>query len=79
MGPDVPTRGGCEWPGPYDRRMAEPILVTVELRFQTDQDPGPLADRVQESVRMIVGRDQLEDFRWRVIPLAPGGRAAPGA
>jgi hypothetical protein len=49
----------------------EPVLVTIELRFKTDEEPGQLADRVRESVAMIVGRDNLEDFRVRELPLSP--------
>jgi hypothetical protein len=49
----------------------EPVLVTVELRFTTDDDPQQLAERVRESVGLIVGRDRLEDFRVRVLPLTP--------
>lgn len=51
--------------------MSEPVLVTVELRFRTEDDPQQLADRVRESVAMIVGREHLEDFRLRVLPLTP--------
>jgi hypothetical protein len=51
--------------------MSAPILVTIELRFTTSDDaPEQLAERVRESVRMIVGRDALEEFRWRVLPLS---------
>ena len=49
----------------------EPVLVTVELRFTTDEDPQQLAERVRESVGLIVGRDHLEDFRVRELPLTP--------
>jgi hypothetical protein len=49
--------------------MSEPVLVTVELRFKTSEDPEGLGERVRESVRMVVGRDALEDFRVRVLPL----------
>jgi hypothetical protein len=49
----------------------EPVLVTIEVRFKADEDPQQLADRVRESISMIVGRDRLEDFRVRVLPLAP--------
>ena len=48
--------------------MAE-TLVTVEIRFVTDEDPGPLADRVRESVAIIVGKDALEEFRVKSVPL----------
>ena len=45
-------------------------LVQVELRFITTDDPDQLAERIREAVRMIVGRDALEDFRVRTLPLA---------
>jgi hypothetical protein len=45
--------------------------VTVEIRFRTDDDTQQLSDRVRESVAMIVGRDNLEDFRVRELPLSP--------
>ena len=51
--------------------MGERVLVTVELRFATDDDPQQLADRVRESVATIVGRERLEDYRVRVLPLTP--------
>ena len=51
--------------------MAEKVLVTLEIRFATEDDPGQLGERVRESVSMIVGREALEDFRVRVLPLAP--------
>lgn len=50
--------------------MPEPFLVTVELRFRTTEEPDQLAERIRESVRLIVGRDALEDFRVQVLPLA---------
>jgi hypothetical protein len=46
-------------------------LVTIELRFVTGEDPEQLADRIKESISMIVGREHLEDFRVRLMPLAP--------
>ena len=51
--------------------MGDPVLVTIELRFRTEDDPAQLGDRVRESVAMVVGRDNLEDFRLRVLRLAP--------
>lgn len=51
--------------------MAEPVLVTIELRFRTEDDARQLGDRIRESVAMIVGRDRLEDYRLRVLPLSP--------
>lgn len=49
----------------------EPVLVTIELRFQTSEDPEQIGDRVRESVALIVGRDALEDYRVRILPLSP--------
>ncbi len=54
--------------------MAEPVLVTIELRFRTEEDPQQLGDRIRESVALIVGRDRLEDYRVRVMPLTPPKR-----
>lgn len=51
--------------------MGERVLVTVELRFTTEEDPGQLGERVRESVSTIVGRERLEEFRVRVLPLTP--------
>lgn len=51
--------------------MGERVLVTVELRFTTEDDPQQLADRVRESVASVVGRERLEDYRVRVLPLTP--------
>jgi hypothetical protein len=49
-------------------------LVRIELAFVSEEDPDSVADRVQESVRMIVGRDALEEFRVRTMPLDPKKR-----
>jgi hypothetical protein len=51
--------------------MAERVLVSIELRFTTEEDPAQLGDRVREAVSMVVGREALEDFRLRVLPLTP--------
>jgi hypothetical protein len=51
--------------------MGEKVLVTVELRFTTEDDPKQLGDRLRESVSLVVGRERLEDFRLRVLPLTP--------
>ena len=47
----------------------EPVLVTIELRFKTTEDPQLLGERIRESVSLIVGRDRLEDYRLRALPL----------
>lgn len=57
--------------------MAGETLVTVELRFVTGEDPAQLADRVRESVAAIVGKDALEEFRVKTIPLG-GPRGEKG-
>ena len=54
--------------------MAEKQLVTIELRFTSEDDPKELGDRVRESVALIVGRDALEEFRVRAMPLTPPKR-----
>ena len=51
--------------------MAEKVLVTIELRFTTEDEPEQLGERVREAASLIVGKDALEDFRLRVLPLAP--------
>ena len=50
--------------------MPQPVLVTIEMRFLTSKDPRTIADRVRESAAMIVGREALEEFRVRTMPLA---------
>jgi len=35
----------------------EQVLVRIELTFKTDADPRDLGDRIEESVRLIVGRE----------------------
>lgn len=57
--------------------MAEKVLVTVEIRFITEEDPQQLGERVRESASMIVGREHLEEFRVRVLPLAPPKNPRP--
>ena len=51
--------------------MSEPELVRVELAFRsnTDVDTEAMADRIREAVAMIVGREALEEFRVRTLPL----------
>ncbi len=55
----------------------EPVLVTIELRFKTSEDAQQLGDRIRESVTMIVGREALEDYRLRVLPLTPPKKPRP--
>ena len=54
--------------------MADKQLVTIEVRFVTEDDPDQLGDRVRESVAMIVGKDAVEEYRVRAMPLAPPKR-----
>lgn len=74
------VRNGAEGRSVRGRRLTvadDPILVTIEIRFRTSGDPAPLAARVRESVSLIVGRDELEEFRTRVLPLAAPPRRGP--
>jgi hypothetical protein len=49
-------------------------LVRVELSFVSEDDPGPVGERIRESISLIVGRDRLEEFRVRTMPLDPPAR-----
>jgi hypothetical protein len=51
--------------------MSDKVLVTIELRFTTDDDPEALGERIREATSSIVGRQALEDFRVRALPLTP--------
>ncbi|MBA3691301.1 MAG: hypothetical protein H0W82_07815 [Actinobacteria bacterium] len=44
-------------------------LVSVELRIRTSEDPAQLGDRLREAAAMIAGREAVEEFRVRAIPL----------
>jgi hypothetical protein len=57
--------------------MAEKVLVTIEMRFTTEEEPEQLGERVREAASLIVGRDALEDFRLRILPLAPPKKPRP--
>jgi hypothetical protein len=48
----------------------EPVLVRIELTFKTGEDARALGERIEESVRLIVGREALEEFRVRTLPLS---------
>ena len=48
--------------------MAE-RLVTVELRIRTSEDPEQLGDRIREAAALIAGREAVEEFRVRSMPL----------
>jgi hypothetical protein len=49
--------------------MAAKRLITLEIRFVSEEDPEQLADRIRESVSTIVGKHALEEFRVRTMPL----------
>jgi len=49
--------------------MTDRQLVRVELTFVTGSDADQLGDRIEEAVRQIVGREALEEFRVRTLPL----------
>jgi hypothetical protein len=51
--------------------MADQQLVEVQVRFVTAEDAGPLTERIRESLALIVGREAVEEFRVRTMPLAP--------
>jgi hypothetical protein len=54
---------------------ARKTLVTVEVRFVTTEEPEQLADRMRESVAAIVGKQALEEFRVKTMPLeGPKGK-----
>jgi hypothetical protein len=57
---------------------SEPVLARVELTFRTEDDPQALADRVREAVALIVGREALEEFRVRVLPLTRKPKGSDG-
>jgi predicted component of type VI protein secretion system len=50
----------------------DPVLVRVELTFRStdDQSDEAVGDRIREAVAMIVGREKLEEFRVRSLPLS---------
>ena len=56
----------------------EQVLVRIELTFKTEADARALGDRIEESVRLIVGREALEEFRVRTLPLVAEEGPAPG-
>jgi hypothetical protein len=69
---DARHDGSVNHPVDIIRGMSRPpVLVSVELRFKSAEDPEQLAERIRESVRLIVGNDALEDFRVRSLPLTP--------
>jgi hypothetical protein len=56
--------------------MPDPVLVTVEMRIRTTEDPKQLGERIRESAALIVGRDALEEFRVRELPLVERKRGS---
>ena len=49
-------------------------LVRVELAFVTEEDPEQLGDRIREATVSIVGRQALDEFRVRTLPLDVKGK-----
>lgn len=47
----------------------ERVLVQIEVRFTTSDDPKQLGERIRESIRLIVGGGGPEEFRVRTLPL----------
>ena len=49
----------------------DPVLVRVELAFRSSEehDAEAFGDRIKEAVALIVGREALEEFRVRTLPL----------
>ena len=45
--------------------------VIPALPTEREDEPEQLGERVREAAALIVGKDALEDFRLRVLPLAP--------
>jgi hypothetical protein len=39
------------------------------MRFVATEDEQQIGDRIREAVAMIVGRESLEEFRVRSLPL----------
>ena len=48
--------------------MAE-SLITIEIRIRTQEEAKQLGDRIREAATQIAGKEQLEEFRVRSIPL----------
>jgi hypothetical protein len=50
---------------------SDPVLMKVELSFRSTEDENAeeLGDRIREAVASIVGRQELEEFRVRTMPL----------
>jgi hypothetical protein len=56
--------------------MSDPVLITVEMRIRTTEDAKQLGERIRESAALIVGRDALEEFRVRELPLVERKRGS---
>ena len=50
-------------------RLMARQLVRIELAFVSEEDAEQMGERIREAVAMIVGRDALEEFRVRTLPL----------
>jgi hypothetical protein len=56
--------------------MPDQVLVTIEMRIRTTENPKQLGERIRESAALIVGRDALEEFRVRELPLVEKKRGS---
>jgi hypothetical protein len=56
--------------------MPDQVLVTIEMRIRTTEDPKQLGERIRESAALIAGRDALEEFRVRELPLVEKKRGS---
>ncbi len=55
----------------------DPVLVRIELSFTSTESANPRAygDRIREAVAQIVGREAMDEFRLRTLPLTePKGK-----
>jgi hypothetical protein len=53
------------------------VLIRIELSFTSTGSASPQAygDRIREAVAQIVGRDAMDEFRVRTLPLSePKGK-----
>lgn len=49
--------------------MTPRTLVSIDLRFITEESAEGMIDRVKEAVATIVGREALEEFRAKKLPI----------
>ena len=62
------ARPSIDWERTTERAVW-PVRVELSFRTTEDQDAGAFGDRIEEAVRLIVGREALEEFRVRTVPL----------